>query len=83
MKNVGTTRAFVPELRQRRNEVMHRLAVLLGEQPGALYEELNQEADLPAPPDGVAVSLPAELLRQRPDLRRAERELAAQTDLPA
>ena len=79
--NIGTTKAFVPVLYQRRNEVLHRLAVLLGEHPGALNEELNQETQLPPLPENVAVSLPAELLRQRPDLRRAERELAAQTAL--
>ena len=77
--NIGTTRAFVPVLYQRQGEVLHRLAVLLGEHPGALNEELNQEVALPALPEDLAVSVPAELLRQRPDLRRAERELAAQT----
>lgn len=55
------------------------LAQLLGQRPGDLEQELRQEAPIPVPPVKVAVGLPASLLRQRPDIRRTERQLAAQT----
>jgi NodT family efflux transporter outer membrane factor (OMF) lipoprotein len=58
---------------------MHRLAVLLGKPPGALVDELAFDAPIPAPPAQVPIGLPSELLRRRPDVRRAERQLAAAT----
>jgi NodT family efflux transporter outer membrane factor (OMF) lipoprotein len=54
-----------------------RLAVLLGQFPEALRAELEQPGALPATPPGVATGMPVELLRRRPDVRRAERQLAA------
>jgi NodT family efflux transporter outer membrane factor (OMF) lipoprotein len=56
----------------------NRLAVLLGETPGALTAELTPERAVPVPPRSVAVGVPADLLRRRADVRRAERELAAE-----
>jgi len=53
--------------------------VLLGEPPGALHEELASVVSIPHEPDEVTTGLPVELLRQRPDVRQAERLLAAQT----
>jgi NodT family efflux transporter outer membrane factor (OMF) lipoprotein len=53
--------------------------VLLGEEPAALYPVLGAEAPIPPIPDEVAVGIPANLMRQRPDVRSAERQLAAQT----
>jgi outer membrane protein, multidrug efflux system len=58
---------------------MNRIAVLLGEQPGAVRSELEARKPIPQAPSGVAVGVPADALRQRPDVRRAERQLAAQT----
>lgn len=55
---------------------MHALATLLGEVPDALRAELNAPAPLPPMPPVVATSLPSELLRRRPDIRRAERRIA-------
>jgi len=52
---------------------------LLGRPPGALFEELSRPGAIPVPPSSIAVGVPADLLRQRPDIRRAERRLAAQT----
>ncbi len=77
--NLASTEAFVPTLRTRLAAAIHRLGVLLGEHPSALYAELAPELPIPAPPAQILVGLPAELLRQRPDVRRAERDLAAQT----
>jgi outer membrane protein, multidrug efflux system len=53
--------------------------VLLGQTPGALNAELGKHQPVPVPPPEIAVGLPAEVLRRRPDVRRAERDLAAQT----
>ncbi|MGH6897343.1 MAG: efflux transporter outer membrane subunit [Geminicoccaceae bacterium] len=78
--NLATTEAFVPTLRSALAQTINRLAVLLGEYPSELQDELAATAAaIPQPPEEVMVSLPAELLRQRPDIRSAERELAAQT----
>jgi outer membrane protein, multidrug efflux system len=53
--------------------------VLLGLQPSALWNELAKEAEIPGLPPEVLVGLPSDLLRRRPDIRRAERQLAAAT----
>lgn len=57
--------------------LMDQLAVLTGKEPGALDATLNQVAAIPLPPARVAVGDPASLLRSRPDVRTAERQLAA------
>jgi NodT family efflux transporter outer membrane factor (OMF) lipoprotein len=75
----STTSSQIPLLESRRIQATHRLGVLLGREPGALREELVATAAIPPPPPEVPVGLPSELLRRRPDLRRAERELAAAT----
>lgn len=54
----------------------HAMAVLLGQAPGALDAELNTTAPLPPILPQLPVGLPADLLRMRPDIRKAERKLA-------
>lgn len=76
---VNTTAAQIPTLEGSLKQAAHRLAVLLGLEPGALWAELSGEAPIPALPPEVLVGLPSELLRRRPDIRRAERQLAAAT----
>ncbi len=74
-----STRAQIPALLSQIAASTHRLAVLTGQQPGALETQLSAAAALPAKPAKVPVGLPSDLLRRRPDIRRAERELAAAT----
>ena len=76
---LATTQAQVPVLETSLKQGVHRLGVLIGRQPGALLVELSQTAPIPAPPPEVPVGLPSDLLRRRPDVRRAERQLAADT----
>jgi outer membrane protein, multidrug efflux system len=73
------TEAQVPPIEADVARDVHRLGVLLGRDPGALVAELAAEAPIPVPPARIVVGLPAALLARRPDVRRAERELAAAT----
>lgn len=73
------TRAQIPSLETSLAQAEHRLAVLLGRPPGALRERLAVRGPIPVPPDSVAIGIPADTLRQRPDVRAAERVLAAET----
>lgn len=77
--NLASTESFIPSLRRVLAQSIDRLAVLLGDPPSAMYEEFGTKAPIPSSAPAVAVALPAELLRQRPDVRRAERELASQS----
>ncbi|MBE0501601.1 MAG: efflux transporter outer membrane subunit [Desulfuromonadales bacterium] len=72
-------RALVPTLESGLNAAKNRLALLLGSHPGSLHAELAAKLPLPSLPISVAVGIPADTLRRRPDIRRAERNLAAQT----
>lgn len=77
--NLESARSQVPNLLTAIAAAKNRLAVLIGETPGALHAELEKPEPLPSIPLEVAIGVPADLLRQRPDVRRAERQLAAQT----
>jgi NodT family efflux transporter outer membrane factor (OMF) lipoprotein len=76
---LATTRARVPVLRAAEDQAIHRLGVLLGQVPGSLVDDLRRADRIPTGPATVPVGLPADLLRRRADVRRAERELAAST----
>jgi NodT family efflux transporter outer membrane factor (OMF) lipoprotein len=78
-QNLARTEAFIPSLRIQLARSIHALGVLLGKHPGALYAELAPVAPIPGPADSVAVGVPVDVVRRRPDVRRAERFLAAQT----
>jgi len=77
--NLENTRSQIPALRAGLEETLNRIAVLLGEQPGEIHKELETRKPIPAVPLEIAIGIPADIVRQRPDIRRAERELAAQT----
>lgn len=78
---VNTTASQIPTLESGVKQAAYALDVLLGSQPSALWRELAQEAEIPGLPPEVLVGLPSDLLRRRPDVRRAERQLAAATAL--
>jgi NodT family efflux transporter outer membrane factor (OMF) lipoprotein len=77
--NLESTRSGIPALRSSVEESKNRIAVLLGKPPGMLHKELESQAPIPVVPPEIAVGIPADMLRRRPDVRKAERELAAQT----
>ena len=79
--NLASTESEIPVLETALNRSLNRVAVLLGEQPGTVHAELGEGGAIPTAPGSIAAGLPAELLRRRPDIRRAERLLAAQTAL--
>jgi outer membrane protein, multidrug efflux system len=72
-----TTSAVVPSLQAAIASSIYRLSVLLGAEPGALRTELEASAPVPPVPPDVPVGLPSDLLKRRPDVRRAEVEIAA------
>jgi multidrug efflux system outer membrane protein len=76
---LAATAAEPPVLDRAAKAAIHRLGVLLGEEPRALQKELEGHAPIPLAPPEIPSTLPSELLSRRPDLRRAERQVAAAT----
>lgn len=77
--NLANTESEIPLLRIAESAAINRLSVLVGATPQVLREELTSPSGLPQVRTMPTAGLPAELLRQRPDIRSAERALAAQT----
>ena len=77
--NLAGTQAAIPPLQTQLHLALNRLAVLLGQYPGSVHEFLAAKAPIPPPPSNLPLSLPCDVIRQRPDIRRAERRIAAQT----
>ncbi len=77
--DLAITEAAIPALQIEHRKAQNRLCVLLGIPPGSLQEQLAGPPQVPAAPSQAVVGIPAELLRRRPDVRRAEREAAAQS----
>jgi NodT family efflux transporter outer membrane factor (OMF) lipoprotein len=76
---VESTAAQIPPLQAASRQYIHVLSTLLGEEPTALSPELEQPAPIPPVSGEIAVGIPSDLLRRRPDIQAAERQLAAAT----
>lgn len=77
--NLANSESEVPLLQLTEAAAYNRLAVLLGRMPQDLTGLLKDPADMPRVPADINAGIPAELLRRRPDIRRAERALAARS----
>ena len=75
------TRALIPGLEANIRQTQNTLCLLLGIPPQDLHDILGGPRPIPSAPPQVAVGIPADLLRRRPDIRRVERTLAAQSAL--
>ncbi|HVV70456.1 MAG TPA: TolC family protein, partial [Verrucomicrobiae bacterium] len=76
---LNATLAAIPPLEAAVKHSIYRLSVLTGQQPVVLEPELTSVAPIPTLPELVNIGNPADLLRRRPDVRAAERTLAAAT----
>jgi outer membrane protein, multidrug efflux system len=76
---VATTEAQIPVLESSVRTAIYSLGVLLGRDPAILEKDLIKEGSLPLVPPAVPVGLPSDLIRRRPDIRRAEAQLHAAT----
>ena len=73
------TQARLPDLDADLKTAIFQLSILIGQPPESLLEEMLAAKPLPTPPDMVPLGLRSDILRRRPDIRLAERELAAAT----
>ena len=73
------TQATVPTLQSQLRQAKDALSILLGVPPDHLKDLLSGPSDIPAPPPQIAIGIPADLLRRRPDIRSAEYQAAAQS----
>ncbi len=76
---VATTESTIPLFESSARAAIYSLGVLLGREPAALEKDLAQAAPIPPTPPEIPVGLPSELLRRRPDIRRAEAQIHAAT----
>jgi NodT family efflux transporter outer membrane factor (OMF) lipoprotein len=77
--NLDVSNSGIPGLKTGLVQAKNRIAVLLGGFPGTMDKTLSASTPMPTASLDIAVGIPAEVLRQRPDVRAAERSLAAQT----
>ena len=75
------TEATIPSLEASLRQAENALSTLLGKPPGRIQQILGGAGKIPKPPTEVAVGIPADLLRRRPDVRGAELQAAAQSAL--
>ncbi|MFZ0035131.1 MAG: efflux transporter outer membrane subunit [Sedimentisphaerales bacterium] len=76
---VGTTASQIPVLETSAQQAIYNLSVLLGREPTSLLEELSLVSTIPITPPDLPAELPSDLLRRRPDIRRAEAQIHAAT----
>ena len=77
--NLSRSKAFIPDLTQNKMRVLNRLCTLLGKHPGTLYPLINKGDAMPAVAAEMTSGLATNLIRQRPDIRKAERRIASQS----
>ena len=75
--SLESARAAIPSLEQAISQGRNQLALLAGREPGALDSMLGGKKDIPQPPDSLAIGIPADTLRQRPDVRVAGYQVLA------
>ncbi len=75
--STAQTAAQIPALQASLAKTRHALAILTGQPPSALNTELTTVKPLPVAPDSLAMTLPADTLRQRPDVRAQEQKVIA------
>ncbi|MBI5578057.1 MAG: efflux transporter outer membrane subunit [Deltaproteobacteria bacterium] len=76
---VATTASQIPLLEAAARQSIYALGILLGQEPAALVPELAPTSAIPAAPPAATAGVPSDLLRRRPDIRRAEAEIHAAT----
>jgi len=76
---VGTTASQIPTLEASAQQTIYNLSILLGQDPGALWAELSPVRAIPYTPPILPNEIPSDLLRRRPDIRRAEAQIHAAT----
>jgi NodT family efflux transporter outer membrane factor (OMF) lipoprotein len=77
--NLESARSQLPSLNSGFNAALNRLSVLTACKPDEIRRELTELCPVPSLPSQVLVGVPADALRRRPDVRKAEKELIAQT----
>ncbi|MCX8043755.1 MAG: efflux transporter outer membrane subunit [Desulfobacterota bacterium] len=75
----ASTKSQIPFLESSARQAIYSLSVLLNKEPSALSQELSGEGAIPSLPQEIPVGLPSDLLRRRPDVRKAEAQLHAAT----
>lgn len=77
--SLAQAQSSIPTLESDASQMIHAISVLVGQNPAELADELKDPGDIPASPSEIPLGLPSDLLRRRPDIRQAERNLAAAT----
>jgi len=76
---VASTMAQIPLLESSSQQTIYSISVLLGQEPASLLEELSPASSIPLTPPEVPAGLPSDMLRRRPDIRRAEADIHSAT----
>jgi NodT family efflux transporter outer membrane factor (OMF) lipoprotein len=79
LETVQSTEATIPTLEISAQQTKNALAILLAQRPGSLDSELSEVKPIPVIPAEVAMGIPGDLVRRRPDVRSAERQVVAQS----
>ncbi len=77
--SLESARSKIPALQTSLDAALNRIAVLLGQRPGELHAMLDSQSPIPVSSTELAVGVPADTLRNRPDIRMAEQEVALRT----